>query len=685
MIRKQNFDFKISVFGMDCEEKTLKSPDFGTNFVKKLQELWKYGKLCDSEIEVGSRVFKFHRIVLAVASPSFLESNNGVMTDRLQIQLPIDTDLQVLDNLLNYLYGKDLKVTSQQVATLLKLGNLFRINTINEFCKEFAQESDTKRASTRKRGTHKPESIESDKESESPRKKRILSGKFPAPVLKRNCARRGAKSIRGSRTASPVVSPKIATTKLRGRGRGRGRGCNVSRSSIRSPVRLLANNHLKNAANICDTSNNYTKSYSSRKSKRTSTVTSSASKDSKSDDHLKHANEDSCKDTDQPQAPTIDIRSILRENASTVVKPNGYLDVKGLADSLGIKPYSTRYVGKNKKGQKKAVAKPPIDMLNKPNLDVKELQSLSMSDLQILMRRQLNIEKQRRYRDKMKHDPEYRRKEAERVKRRYVPITKCSIKERQRRRTMNNEYVRRSRLRKKFSKLQTSEMITDIENNEHYSGELFVPQDSEFYLCNNLENNIDYDGHNTGELQLDVSAIKQEVPETVSDSNYVLEENHFDKIAVSETTSENVGEHETQLTNGNTSTGDDNRELITVVVENEAKSDNDNNVEDQVDMETHSMETTAIVTHTLGNPLQVEAAIVNDTNAVEDIPETITYHMSEDGENLIEEQSNFDNCSSFQLRNSESSNYPADVNINVELNITEDADQDVNTNDVNET
>ena len=81
-------------------------------------------------------LFQFHKIVLAVASPEILNMDENLLV----IQLPVETDISALEALLQYVYGRELKLTQSTVDSVQKLASMFKINKVLEFCETYQSE-----------------------------------------------------------------------------------------------------------------------------------------------------------------------------------------------------------------------------------------------------------------------------------------------------------------------------------------------------------------------------------------------------------------------------------------------------------------------------------------------------------------------------------------------------------------
>uniref|UniRef100_A0A7M5WW90 BTB domain-containing protein n=2 Tax=Clytia hemisphaerica TaxID=252671 RepID=A0A7M5WW90_9CNID len=94
--------------------------------------------LCDVTVRVGSREILAHRSALAAASPYFYAMFTGEMSESKQNVVNIkEVDACALEQLIEYCYTAEVKVTEENVQTLLPAANLLQLPDVRNACCEF--------------------------------------------------------------------------------------------------------------------------------------------------------------------------------------------------------------------------------------------------------------------------------------------------------------------------------------------------------------------------------------------------------------------------------------------------------------------------------------------------------------------------------------------------------------------
>ncbi|XP_060585192.1 uncharacterized protein LOC132741116 [Ruditapes philippinarum] len=491
----QTTGFRIITFGM--MEESFKDPDFQENFVGSIYELWRNGKLCDASIEVGSRVFKFHKIVLAICSPEFLNMNET----RLVIQLPVETDISALEAVLQYVYSGELKLTENTIESVQKLATMFKIDKILEFCGTFHSELIGRTKNTDERNKSKSErqslqrscGIKAGPRSSRGRgqwkKSEVCLANEPLQAYDLDTCRESA-----------CVSPSKGK---RGRRKMNSRAGKASATSLLKACRLKL-----------DTSEDYLEEEkivkfpvfkdslrtSPRKRKNTAKLQSDVLTSGVKVELDKTTQEvaekqivkvDSIRDSAKPCTlklePTAGKHSPLtraeiqrayraRKMAKMSLEELEEFKMKERARARkNLKSSKSASSVSTGKERRKNVAKRGCSK-SKSTLK-KEAESIKSEPeiCKVLEQVKKKNNRQKRYRDRMKNNPDWRRKEAERTRKRYIPVSQLSKKEQKLRRLRESERTRLWRLKKKLQRaslpVETAEedkSITDI------SGKIFV-------------------------------------------------------------------------------------------------------------------------------------------------------------------------------------------------------------------
>ena len=96
------------------------------------------GKLCDVVLNVDDRKFEAHRAILAANSPYFraMFTNGMQETEQREIKLNgIDAEMMTL--IIEYIYTRSVRVTMDNVMSLLSLADCFSVNGLTDTCVEY--------------------------------------------------------------------------------------------------------------------------------------------------------------------------------------------------------------------------------------------------------------------------------------------------------------------------------------------------------------------------------------------------------------------------------------------------------------------------------------------------------------------------------------------------------------------
>ncbi|WAR03911.1 ZBT42-like protein [Mya arenaria] len=101
----------------------------------RVRDMLRNGCLCDAAIEVGSRVFKAHKVVLAAGSSVFLNMATSLPDcGQMLVRLPVETDIPSLEVILDYMYTGRVHLSSTNCQDVHKLADLFDIKQLVEWC-----------------------------------------------------------------------------------------------------------------------------------------------------------------------------------------------------------------------------------------------------------------------------------------------------------------------------------------------------------------------------------------------------------------------------------------------------------------------------------------------------------------------------------------------------------------------
>jgi len=113
-------------------------PDILNGMMKSLSSLRQEESLCDVTLIVGSTSIKAHKIVLAAATPYFNAMfTNQMLESSLQEVTIQELDAQCIVELVNFIYGENLIVRTENVQNLLSAASLLQITCVKDACVSF--------------------------------------------------------------------------------------------------------------------------------------------------------------------------------------------------------------------------------------------------------------------------------------------------------------------------------------------------------------------------------------------------------------------------------------------------------------------------------------------------------------------------------------------------------------------
>lgn len=103
-----------------------------------LEDMYKHDRHTDTQLVIGERTFKCHRVVLAAVSPYFdamfssgmLESQNGTVNIH-------DCSVTIFENILDFIYSGRKVVTFDNCEDLLRAAAIFQMRQLHEKCEQF--------------------------------------------------------------------------------------------------------------------------------------------------------------------------------------------------------------------------------------------------------------------------------------------------------------------------------------------------------------------------------------------------------------------------------------------------------------------------------------------------------------------------------------------------------------------
>ncbi|CAG5131884.1 unnamed protein product [Candidula unifasciata] len=105
-----------------------------------LHLFYRSGELCDVDITVGSRVFSCHRLVLACVSHYFRAMFTSKMAEATEKSITIqDIEEEAMDKLIQFAYTSRIKLSTENVQSLLYAASILQIETVANACSSFMQ------------------------------------------------------------------------------------------------------------------------------------------------------------------------------------------------------------------------------------------------------------------------------------------------------------------------------------------------------------------------------------------------------------------------------------------------------------------------------------------------------------------------------------------------------------------
>uniref|UniRef100_A0A0B6ZMB8 BTB domain-containing protein n=1 Tax=Arion vulgaris TaxID=1028688 RepID=A0A0B6ZMB8_9EUPU len=105
-----------------------------------LYQFYQAEELCDVKINVGSRVFSCHRLVLACVSHYFRAMFKSKMAEATEKSITIqDLDDEAMDKLIQFAYTSRIKLNTENVQSILYAASILQIETVANACSNFMQ------------------------------------------------------------------------------------------------------------------------------------------------------------------------------------------------------------------------------------------------------------------------------------------------------------------------------------------------------------------------------------------------------------------------------------------------------------------------------------------------------------------------------------------------------------------
>lgn len=115
---------------------TYSEPNHPATLLEKLSQQREEGKFCDVVLHVQGKLFHAHRSILAVCSPYFNSVLKKHKAMREQLTVACDNH-QIFNELLNYMYNGNIKITHDNAIELLRLSNHLMMANLQTFCEDF--------------------------------------------------------------------------------------------------------------------------------------------------------------------------------------------------------------------------------------------------------------------------------------------------------------------------------------------------------------------------------------------------------------------------------------------------------------------------------------------------------------------------------------------------------------------
>jgi hypothetical protein len=118
------------------------APVFAEKIQKRLNEQRKNGSMCDVTLRVGSQDYKAHKNVLSAVSDYFRAMFGGYFKDAEKTIINLDeTPVTALDVILDAVYNNELKLTMENIESILISADFLQMPTILELCETFLKDN----------------------------------------------------------------------------------------------------------------------------------------------------------------------------------------------------------------------------------------------------------------------------------------------------------------------------------------------------------------------------------------------------------------------------------------------------------------------------------------------------------------------------------------------------------------
>ena len=108
--------------------------------LKNLSKFRKNSLLCDVEIKVGYLEFQAHKNILAASSPYFEAMFLSGMAESRQKQVTLQgIDANAFDSIMGLIYEGQIRITTENVQSILSTASIFHIDHLKQACSEFLQ------------------------------------------------------------------------------------------------------------------------------------------------------------------------------------------------------------------------------------------------------------------------------------------------------------------------------------------------------------------------------------------------------------------------------------------------------------------------------------------------------------------------------------------------------------------
>ena len=116
------------------------NPNWSTMGYQSMEEIRRLGRLCDITLVANNHKFSAHRIVLASNIPYFYGMFlHGMMETKQDVITINNVDPNALEQFINYCYNGKIRITDENVQSLLIAANYFAMKNIKNACCEFVK------------------------------------------------------------------------------------------------------------------------------------------------------------------------------------------------------------------------------------------------------------------------------------------------------------------------------------------------------------------------------------------------------------------------------------------------------------------------------------------------------------------------------------------------------------------